>query len=244
MWSGKEFLDYDTYKSKISSIWDSIWDKIGDIWDKISSSVDGENNGNLDWGKEIDIDENEVDYDEEIENETENDQEKTAKNSGKNIIKAFPNAIRFVKIPELNVETKPENVWILSWYSRTDLLWVINRYLEKNLDDDTDVLVTVEYGEDSADPQKIILQTQSKNEHSVVNSDDLMGNVFQDSERKVPNDIEIISTENIASDAEKSSTDQKQDVHQKQIRTTKKTTSTRLTQQEQKEAEEIFWILF
>jgi hypothetical protein len=108
------------------------------------------------------------------------------------------------------------------------------------LDDDTDVLVTVEYGEDSADPQKIILQTQSKNEHSVVNSDDLMGNVFQDSERKVPNDIEIISTENIASDAEKSSTDQKQDVHQKQIRTTKKTTSTRLTQQEQKEAEEIF----
>jgi hypothetical protein len=30
------------------------------------------------------------------------------------------------------------------------------------LDDDTDILVTVEYEDDSSDPQKIILQTQKK----------------------------------------------------------------------------------
>jgi hypothetical protein len=37
---------------------------------------------------------------------------------------------------------------------------IINKYIEKNLDDDTDILVTVEYDDETKNPQKIILQTQ------------------------------------------------------------------------------------
>lgn len=248
MWSGKEYLDYNTYKSKISSIWDdisdSIWDKIDDIWDKIDLSIEDEDIEDFDLedvGIDVDYDDEEDDFDEEY--LSEND-EKSTKNTGKNVIKAFPKAIRFVEIPEMKQEAEHSHVWVLSWYSRTDLLWVINRYLEKNLDDDTDVLVTVEYDEDSADPQKIILQTQSKKEHSVVDSDNLMEELFSDSERKVPENIQIIPAESTSSEQGKAQTVQKQGSVQKQAQTTRKTTSTSLTQKEQKEAEEIFWILF
>jgi hypothetical protein len=50
------------------------------------------------------------------------------------------------------------------------------------LDDDTDILVTVEYEEDSADPQKIILQTQQKsssNVYKTVSSKSLVDNLFE-----------------------------------------------------------------
>ena len=50
----------------------------------------------------------------------------------------------------------------ISWYSKSDILWIINWYIEKNLDDDTDILVTVEYEEDYNDPQKITLETQPR----------------------------------------------------------------------------------
>lgn len=247
MWSGKEFLDYDSYKSKISSVWDSIsdtigdiWDKIDSVWDKIDSDIDDEDFDYFDLD-EVDYDDD--DYDEKTDYDFEDEEKESTKNTGKNVIKAFPRAIKFVEVPELKQEVKSESNETLPWYSRTDLLWIINRYLEKNLDDDTDILVTVEYDEDSADPQKIILQTQPKNEHSVWNSDSLMDEVFSESDRKVPEDIEIIPVESVDSKVEESQPVQKQETVKKQG-TTKKTTSTKLTQKEQKEAEEIFWILF
>ena len=251
MWSGKEYLDYNAYKSKISSIWDDISDSIWDKIDDIDLSIDDEDIEDVDLDNdEIDVDidyEDDYgsydDYEEKTEYVSEND-EKPTKNTGKNVIKAFPKAVRFIEIPEMKQEVEHDHVWVLSWYSRTDLLWVINRYLEKNLDDNTDVLVTVEYDEDSADPQKIILQTQSKKEHSVINSDNLMDEIFSDSDRKVPEDIEIIPAESTNSEPEKTQTVQKQESAKKQVQTNKKTTSTSLTQKEQKEAEEIFWILF
>lgn len=251
MWSGKEFLDYNTYKTKISSVWDDISDeisdKIGDIWGKIDLEFDDETIGDFD----LEEDENDVEYD--VENDEDDygdsedieyyeDDKNVKENKGKNVIKPFPRVIKFVEIPEIKHEIKSENNEVLSWYSRTDLLWVINRYLEKNLDDDTDILVTVEYEEDSADPQKIILQTQSKDEHSVSSSNNLVDEIFPDSNRKVPENIEIIPAESDDSVVEKSLSTQKEVPAQKQ--STKKTSSTNLTQKEQKEAEEIFWILF
>jgi hypothetical protein len=47
------------------------------------------------------------------------------------------------------------------------------------LDDDTDILVTVEYEDDSGDPQKIILQTQSKSGDLLSNSGDLLNDIFE-----------------------------------------------------------------
>lgn len=250
MWSGKEFLDYNTYKSKISSIWDdisdSISDKIDDIWDEIDLDFDDESIEDFDLEEDendVEYDENDNEFDEDMEYDYE-DVEDAKENKGKNVIKTFPRAIKFVEIPEIRPEIKSGNNEVLPWYSRTDLLWIINRYLEKNLDDDTDILVTVEYDEDSADPQKIILQTQPKSEHSVSSSNNLMEEVFPGSDRKVPEEIEIIPAESSDLKVEESRTTQKQAPVQKQSQTIKKTTSTKLTQKEQEEAEEIFWILF
>jgi hypothetical protein len=53
------------------------------------------------------------------------------------------------------------------------LVGIIGDYVEKNLDDDTDILVTVEYTKDVSNPDKIILETQAKsndNCHSVSTS--------------------------------------------------------------------------
>ena len=243
MWSGKEFLDYNTYKSKISSVWDDISYTIDNVWDKNGLNID---DLGIDDSK---IEEDEVDYSEDDSDngsveDVEYDYEKVEENKGKNVIKAFPRAVKFVEIPEIKQDGESNNNDVLPWYSRTDLLWIINRYLEKNLDDNTDILVTVEYDEDSADPQKIILQTQPKDEHSVSSSNNLMDEVFPDSDKMIPEDIEIIPAESTDSKVEESQSAQKQASVQRQSQTTKKTTSTKLTQKEQKEAEEIFWILF
>ena len=161
MWSTKEFLDYDNYKSKISSIWDSIWDKvesIGDgienLGDKIDIDVDIEDNSDKAYKVE---EKNEV-KDIEINEIEKSDKDwKTIRSFAKNT------SLKFVDVKSFETEKsghQDEN--ILTWYSKSDLFWIINTYIEKNLDDDTDILVTVEYEGDSNDPQKITLQTQPK----------------------------------------------------------------------------------
>ena len=179
--SGSEFLDYNTYKSKISSIWDEIWDK---IWDKIGLG-EGEIDLDLDDEIDIEIDENKVDNEENIVDEN-IEKESNSKLDDKQTIKAFPKSVRLIEIPKLEwkgtQENKSEIDWVLTWYSKSDLIWVINKYIEKNLDDDTDILVTVEYEEDSADPQKIILQTQQKsssNVYKTVSSKSLVNDLFE-----------------------------------------------------------------
>lgn len=148
--SSSQFLDYDNYKLEISSIWDGIWDKIGleDDVEKIDLAENSDNAEILCKEKE-DI----------VENETINTEDSK-------IIQPFPDSIQFVDMPVVNEWNKQEeksgDAWALTWYSKSDLFWVIDDYLEKNLDDDTDILVTVEYEDVGKDPQKIILQTQPK----------------------------------------------------------------------------------
>ena len=222
MWSTKEFLDYDSYKSKISSIWDSIGDKVeslGDgienLGDKIDIDVTPSENE-----KEIEI-KNEKNDEKDVEKNTE--KEDSSKLSDEQTIKSFPKSVKFVEVPEVKEKSKEEmksQNEFLTWYSKSDLLWIINKYIEKNLDDDTDILVTVEYEDDSKDPQKIILQTQPRNvssgSHSVstwvveVKKED---NVQKSESQKVNNNLQT-------------------------------STSNKLTQKEIKETEEIFNILF
>ena len=239
--SGSEFLDYDSYKSKISSIWDTIWDA---IWDKINPENDDYEIWDSDFDDwfEVNID---FESDKKKNKEKQQDVEKTeyendSKTSDKNTIKSFPKAVKFVELPELKQEAENDVSWLLSWYSKTDLLWVINKYIEKNLDDDTDILVTVEYEEDSGDPQRIIMQTQSRTWYTVSNSKHLMNEIFSwddhwsDSKDVIifPDDVEIIPSQKDVSEPTQKKTQ------------TVKSTSTKLTQKEQKEAEEVFSILF
>ena len=234
--SGKEFLDYDSYKSKITSIWDSIWDKVESLGDRVED---------FNLKDEIDID---IKYDEKEEKEEKNEKkdsenvvkDEDSSHSEKQTIKSFPKSIKFVEFPSLNGKNKHENkseiIWQLTWYSKSDLLWVINKYIEENLDDDTDILVTVEYEDDSNDPQRIILETQSKiawNTHSVYFSWLWLNELLLWSE------WERVSDASSSDESVKTSNNQVQNNIQ-----VNKTTSNKLTQKDQQEAEEIFSILF
>lgn len=237
MWSTKEFLDYNTYKSKISSIWDEIWDSIsdtiGNAWDKIDLGGDSEI---VDFNDGSDTGVESYDYD----NEKDVEKFEKSDNSKNQTIKSFPKYVRFVEIPQLKEENKSDNSWALTWYSKSDLIWVINKYIEKNLDDDTDILVTVEYENDSSDPQKIILQTQKKSvweKHSVGTSSDLLNKIFNEIEWEDSDNAEDSLDEDIVID----NSDNQVKNNEQPI---KKTTSTKLTQKEQEEAEEILNLLF
>ena len=165
--SGTEFLDYDNYKLNIPSVWEKL-----DIW---------YSNDDLEI---LDNDDNELEND--LENDIQPTENQSLENNNENTetrnrdsqtdktptIKAFPKSIKFIKMPWLNEKDKNENDEhedekqeddeLLTWYSKTDLLWIINKYIEKNLDDDTDILVTVEYEDENSSPNKIILNTQPK----------------------------------------------------------------------------------
>lgn len=151
-----KFLDYDSYKIDISSIWSKIWDKIG--WGD-------DNTEELNFDDKIDVDvksekKDEKNISEDVDNSVNVDNFTSDKQ--KQVIKSFPKSIKFLKFPSYDQNGKFGNLWVLTWYSKDDLLWIISSYLETNLDDDTDILVTVEYEDWDEDPQKIILQTQPR----------------------------------------------------------------------------------
>ena len=155
--SGTQFLDYDSYKLDVSSVWDKISDK---IW------LDDEELSDVDFDDKDESKEKEIKVDV---NESKKSDIEDSKDSDKKTIKAFPKSINFVEVPKLKEKKSSQDIWVLTWYSKSDILWVINKYIERNLDDDTDILVTVEYDEISG-PQKIILETQQNKQHSVSNS--------------------------------------------------------------------------
>ena len=160
MWSGEELLDYDSYKSKISAIWDEIWEKINLEVDIPDIEITDDEN----------VDEDNIEIEENVDENSEEKDEETTEIKHWQTIKSFPNSTKFIDLPQIKedaeVEDKPEekseNYEAMTWYSKSDLIWIINTYLEKNLDDDTDILVTVEYEDDNANPDKIILQTQPR----------------------------------------------------------------------------------
>lgn len=222
--SGKEFLDYDNYKSKISSIWDSIGDKVESLGDGIE---------NL--GDKIDIDvipsesEKEIGLkDEEKAVEKNTEKEDSSQLLPEQTIKSFPKSVDFVEIRSINQWKRAENFWPFTWYSKLDLLWIINKYIEKNLDDDTDIFVTVEYEEWKANPQKIILETRAKSKNTVSNYNNLV-------DKKA---LHWSNSEEIGVDIDENK------VVDKQVENKVNYTSTKLTQKEKKETEEIFSILF
>lgn len=241
MWSTREFLDYDNYKSKISSIWDKIWDTVDGIWDTVDSIWDkidlgGDSEiGDLDFDDELDTSIKSYDNDEDTVERVEN-----SDNSKNKTIKSFPKSVRFIEIPQLKERNESVDSWLLTWYSKSDLIWVINKYIEKNLNDDTDILVTVEYEEDSSDPQKIILQTQQKSEwevHSADDASDLLNKIFNEIEWEESENIEVSLDEDVV-------TEDSNNQVKSNTQPVRKTTSTRLTQQEQEDAEELLNILF
>lgn len=133
--SGQNFVDYDSYK--LSSA------------DNVS----------------IDLPEIEpiIDLRSESEIPTGNMQNNSDATSTDKTIQSFSWLVpQFVEI-ETSVVDPDSDKSIDTWYSKSDLLWIINSYIETHLDDDTDILVTVEHNGDKSDPEKIILQPYPKN---------------------------------------------------------------------------------
>ena len=139
--SNQSFTDYENYKLKSSKIWDIIK----------SASDDTETTNNPDEEEIIEPENN----DDKIENNA-NDEET---NSNKTI-KSFQTFSKISKMPKLI--NKSDSNWAITWYTKSDVLWIINTYIEEHLDDYTDILVTVEYEENQNDPQKITLETKPK----------------------------------------------------------------------------------
>ena len=151
----KEFLDYDSYKLKISDVWAKI------KWEEDIPSVRNS--------------------DEEVKDDTQKSEEKQEEKTEEKTIQSFSGLEpQFVEVqqPTKKSDSKSnENVW----YSKSDLVGIIGDYVDKNLDDDTDILVTVEYTKDLSNPDKITLETQAKADdscHSVSRSRISLKNVF------------------------------------------------------------------
>jgi hypothetical protein len=106
-------------------------------------------------------------------------------------------------------------------------------------------LVTVEYEDDSSDPQKIILQTQKKpiwEKHSATVSWDLLDKIFSEVhwEDADNNEIDVDEIEKNEDVVIEDSNNQVNNVD----KSVKETISTKLTKEEQEEAEEILNLLF
>ena len=236
------FLDYDSYKLNLSDVWAKI------KGDEDTSSV-----------RDTDI---------EVEDNTKKSEEKKEDKTEDKTIQSFSGlAPQFVEVQQptkkLDSKNNPE------WYSKSDLVGIIGNYVEKNLDDDTDILVTVEYTKDVSNPDKIILETQPKssdNCHSVSTSRVWLKNLFWWLRRSKSETVKMVSWSEETAEVKEVKYEDKADwvvndnpvvIEWKQenvettavnntsstnAATTKKTNG--LTQSEIREAEQVMWILF
>ena len=222
--SNKEFLDYDSYKKDISSVWAKIEDAIDT--DILEPVVEKDNNK---WDK--------------------SDSKDTKKDTKKDNAESKTDSKKDNKEP-VEVKTTKNNDKL---FSASDVLTVINKYVNDNLDDDTDILVTIDY-DDKHSPEKIVLRTQEKTWNSLhfVSIPRLsVKNVSNGLQRSKTSVVTVISWKEESSKVKTPENTVKTEttgVKTTQSQNTTKTTETRtvnwLTQSEVREAEQIFSILF
>ena len=238
----KEFLDYDSYKLNLSDVWAKI------KWNEETTSVRN---------PDVKEEENVQKSDDKKENKAEEKvEEKT--------IQSFSGlAPQFVEVQQTANKPVSEDT---VWYSKTDLVWIIGKYVENNLNDDTDILVTVEYTKDVSNPDKIILETQEKsndNCSSASKSRSWLKSLFGWLRRSKTETVKVVSWTEEKAEVKETKFEDEADwvVNDNPIviqwqpekleapavnnaSTTTQTTSRWLTQSEIREAEQIFGILF
>lgn len=175
--SDKNFIDYDTYKLDFSSISSRDKSDSVDIDLDVDSDLDiSDNETDLRVDNDLEIDSDyirkgktdlekkESDAEVEVIDSSENDKTNREISNQKNVIKSFWNIspLRFVKMKEkIWSDSESEVKQDVSWYSKSDLMGIISTYIENNLTDDTEILVTIEYSE-TWEADKIILKTQPR----------------------------------------------------------------------------------
>lgn len=223
-------MDYDSYRLNISSVW-AKWDE--------------ENGMDIDSVRKNTVSEPDKDSKVDV---ISND--KWIKESSKNdTIQSFTGITpTIIDVDWSKNNLNSDNNEVVTWYSKMDILGIIGTYIENNLDDDTDILVTVEYEDDYNNPNKIVLQTQWKSIwklHFVSiprlsvkkvfgwlrNSKSKTVRIITWETEKIDTNIEIIQEKAIESEKQT-------------VKSVTNNTYNGLTQNEIKEAEELFSILF
>ena len=219
-------MDYDGYKLNIP-----------DVWAKISS----ENNSETVRGS----------GNESVDNNVQNES-KEKKVSDDDTWKDYSWGSKFSNNDFSNNDSeKKESTNVIPWYSKDDLLGIVTKYVENNLDDDTDILVTIEYEDDVTNPDKIILRTQTKAEndlHFVSIPRLSIKNVFNWLQKAKTQMITVVSwnidevkLEGVKVEESKIVTEKK---NVNPSVSSNKVTPNWLSQNDVREAEELFWILF
>ena len=109
--------------------------------------------------------------------------------------------------------------------------------MKKNLDDDTDIVVSVEYSDDDEDRERVVLEPRHKlswNWHSVYFAWEVNDEFFEEFGWEV--ESEKVSVDYVGTD--------KSNNQKSVVKSVQKKSSGKLTQKDQKEAEEIFALLF
>lgn len=145
--SEKRFLNYEEYKNT----------KVVDLWEENIDSADEETKSEL---KEEDVTEqneeptlsDNIDKKEQIVQEEFEQQDKS--------LSSLMDNIKFVDLDGvISWKMETQESWL--WYSRSELLTIISDYIQHNLDDESDIVVTVQYNEKD-EVEKIILKKQDK----------------------------------------------------------------------------------
>lgn len=228
--SNQTFLDYDSYKRDISSVWAKIDDAIDS--NVVTHIVEDKDK----WS------------DKGVKNEVKEESKKDKKKDNK-----VDNVQPVIEKSTKKTNSKNE------WYSSDEVLAVINKYVKENLDDDTDILVRIDY-DDNDSPERIMLQTQKKGSdvHYVSIPRLSIKNVSNWLQHSKSSIVTVISWNNEKSEEKtvvKAVENVADNVTEKavvkevtQAQTTSKSEEIKsyngLTQSEMREAEQIFWILF
>ena len=131
--------------------------KVVDLWEENIDSADEETKSEL---KEEDVTEqneeptlsDNIDKKEQIVQEEFEQQDKS--------LSSLMDNIKFVDLDGvISWKMETQESWL--WYSRSELLTIISDYIQHNLDDESDIVVTVQYNEKD-EVEKIILKKQDK----------------------------------------------------------------------------------
>ena len=122
----------------------------------------------------------------------------------------------------------------LTWYSKTDLLKIVSNYVEEKLDENVDILVTIQYEDD--EPQKIILQPQ-ESPKNVLPSNSWLNTWNQSIEKKQGTKLMDEDNESKTRTLESGTSETSNTANYTK-------TKNSLTQKEITEAEDIFSVLF
>ena len=234
--SDKAFIDYDSYRLDISSVW-AIWED------------DDNNNAGVDSVRKVTQSDKNVNNDEVLSDKW--DEKDLKDKTVQSFAGITPTILELDWLKNSNLDKNE----VVTWYSKMDVLWIIGKYIENNLDDDTDILVTIEYENDYNNPNKIVLQTQGKNWwkfHFVSIPRLSVKKVLNWLRNSKIETVKVVTweTEKLQEDTEesqeKSTSLEKRDVNKFTSNNTtyNNTTYNGLTQNEIREAEEMFSILF